>query len=100
MPSKKHIHGDMPHIPRAVSRHMARLARLANAKMRGTAMAKRRSAKALKARWRKRGRACQKCQGTGEIHWNDGTLPPCYYRGVKCSRCAGTGKITTKTNHS
>lgn len=52
MPSKKHIHGDVPHIPRAVSRYMARLARKANAKMRGTKMAKRRSAKALKARWR------------------------------------------------
>lgn len=100
MPSKKDIHGDVPHIPRSVSRYMARLAHKANAKMRGTKMAKKRGRKAAKARWSKRGGACQKCQGTGEIHWNDGTLPPCYYRAVKCRRCAGTGKITTKANHS
>lgn len=54
MPTKKHIHGDVPHVPPSVSRYMAEQARKANAKMRGTTMAKRRARKAAKTRWRKK----------------------------------------------
>jgi hypothetical protein len=43
-----------PKVTRAVSRYFSELARRANAAMRGTAMAKERSAKALAARRRKR----------------------------------------------
>lgn len=39
-------------------------------------------------------RTCQKCQGAGEIPWNDGTLPRGHCTPVKCQRCKGTGKVT------
>jgi DnaJ-class molecular chaperone len=39
-------------------------------------------------------RTCQKCQGGGEVHWNDGTLPRGSFANVKCRRCNGTGKVT------
>ncbi len=43
-------------------------------------------------------RTCQKCQGTGEIHWNDGTHQRGTFSLVKCRRCKGTGKITILPN--
>ncbi len=54
MTGSKLIIGDMPHVPKAVSRHMAAMARKANAKMRGTPMAKRRAKKAARSRWGKK----------------------------------------------
>jgi DnaJ-class molecular chaperone len=41
-------------------------------------------------------RTCQICQGSGEIHWNDGSLERGFFKLIKCPRCKGTGKITLK----
>lgn len=54
MSTQKDNYGDMPHVPNAVSRYMAHLAKKANHKMRGTAMAKRRGRRAARARWSKK----------------------------------------------
>lgn len=39
-------------------------------------------------------KTCRNCQGTGEIHWNNGTQPRGFFELVTCPRCKGTGIIT------
>ena len=38
-------------------------------------------------------RECQKCQGAGEVPYNNGLIQRGFYEPVKCQRCDGTGKV-------
>lgn len=54
MTHSTHIYGDVPHVPKAVSLYMSKLAHKANKAMRGTKTAKVRAQKAADARWSKK----------------------------------------------